>query len=126
MLVPNHLLYTKDHEWVEFKEEYAIVGITDYAQSQLGDVIFVEFPEIGEDLNSGSSFGEVEAVKTVSDLFLPVAGEILEFNESLEDNPEKVNSDPYSSGWMIKMKVSNINDISSLLNSNQYQELIGE
>ena len=96
------------------------------AQKELGDIVYVEVETIGETLNADEVFGTVEAVKTVSDLFLPVAGEILEFNESLEDNPEKVNSDPYSNGWMIKMKVSNINDISSLLNSSQYQELIGE
>ena len=106
--------------------DIATVGITDFAQRELGDIVYVEVETIGETLSADEVFGTVEAVKTVSDLFLPVAGEILEFNESLEDNPEKVNSDPYSSGWMIKMKVSNINDISSLLNSSQYQELIGE
>ena len=126
MNIPSELKYTKDHEWISIEGDIATVGITDFAQRELGDIVYVEVETIGETLTADEVFGTVEAVKTVSDLFLPVAGEILEFNESLEDNPEKVNSDPYSSGWMIKMKVSNINDISSLLNSNQYQELIGE
>ena len=118
--------YSEEHEWITVDGNTGTVGITDFAQRELGDIVYVEVETIGETLSADEVFGTVEAVKTVSDLFLPVAGEILEFNESLEDNPEKVNSDPYSSGWMIKMKVSNINDISSLLNSNQYQELIGE
>lgn len=126
MNIPSELKYTKDHEWISIEGDIATVGITDFAQRELGDIVYVEVETIGETLTADEVFGTVEAVKTVSDLFLPVAGEILEFNESLEDNPEKVNSDPYFSGWMIKMKVSNINDISSLLNSNQYQELIGE
>ena len=126
MNIPSELKYTKDHEWISIEGDIATVGITDFAQRELGDIVYVEVETIGETLSADEVFGTVEAVKTVSDLFLPVAGEILEFNESLEDKPEKVNSDPYSSGWMIKMKVSNINDISSLLNSNQYQELIGE
>ena len=126
MNIPSELKYTKDHEWISVEGDIATVGITDFAQRELGDIVYVEVETIGETLSADEVFGTVEAVKTVSDLFLPVAGEILEFNESLEDNPEKVNSDPYSNGWMIKMKVSNINDISSLLNSNQYQELIGE
>ena len=126
MEIKSELKYTKDHEWISINGDIATVGITDFAQRELGDIVYVEVETIGETLSADEVFGTVEAVKTVSDLFLPVAGEILEFNESLEDNPEKVNSDPYSSGWMIKMKVSNINDISSLLNSNQYQELIGE
>jgi len=126
MNIPSELKYTKDHEWISIEGDIATVGITDFAQRELGDIVYVEVETIGETLSADEVFGTVEAVKTVSDLFLPVAGEILEFNESLEDNPEKVNSDPYSNGWMIKMKVSNINDISSLLNSNQYQELIGE
>ena len=126
MNIPSELKYTKDHEWISIEGDIATVGITDFAQRELGDIVYVEVETIGETLSADEVFGTVEAVKTVSDLFLPVAGEILEFNESLEDNPEKVNSDPYSNGWMIKMKVSNINDISSLLNSSQYQELIGE
>ena len=124
MLVPNHLLYTKDHEWVEFKEEYAIVGITDYAQSQLGDVIFVEFPEIGQDLNSGSSFGEVEAVKTVSDLFAPISGKVLSINEEIEDTPDLVNSDPYKKGWLVKISPSNYEEKDGLMNFEEYKSFI--
>ena len=126
MNIQSELKYTKDHEWISIEGDIATVGITDFAQRELGDIVYIEVETIGETLSADEVFGTVEAVKTVSDLFLPVTGEILEFNESLEDNPEKVNSDPYSNGWMIKMKVSNSNDISSLLNSNQYQELIGE
>ena len=124
MSVPNHLLYTKDHEWVEFKDEYAIVGITDYAQSQLGDVIFVEFPEIGEDLNSGSSFGEVEAVKTVSDLFAPISGKVLSVNEEIENTPDLVNSDPYKKGWLIKISPSKHEEKDDLMNFEEYKNLI--
>ena len=124
MSVPNHLLYTKDHEWVEFKEEYAIVGITDYAQSQLGDVIFVEFPEIGQDLNSGSSFGEVEAVKTVSDLFAPISGKVLSVNEEIEDTPDLVNSDPYKKGWLIKISPSKHEEKDDLMNFEEYKSFI--
>jgi len=124
MSVPNHLLYTKDHEWVEFKEEYAIVGITDYAQSQLGDVIFVEFPEIGEDLHSGSSFGEVEAVKTVSDLFAPISGKVLSVNKEIEDTPDLVNSDPYKKGWLIKISPSKYEEKDDLMNFEEYKSFI--
>ena len=124
MSVPKHLLYTKDHEWVEFKEEYAIVGITDYAQSQLGDVIFVEFPEIGEDLHSGSSFGEVEAVKTVSDLFAPISGKVLSVNEEIEDTPDLVNSDPYTKGWLIKISPSKYEEKDELMNFEEYKSFI--
>tara|TARA_A100001011_G_scaffold231505_1_gene239541 strand:- start:692 stop:1069 length:378 start_codon:yes stop_codon:yes gene_type:complete len=124
MSVPNHLLYTKDHEWVEFKEDYAIIGITDYAQTQLGDVIFVEFPEIGEDLNSGSSFGEVEAVKTVSDLFAPISGKVLFINEEIEDTPDLVNSDPYKKGWLIKITPSREEEKDGLMNFEEYQNFI--
>ena len=115
MNIPSELKYTKDHEWISIEGDIATVGITDFAQRELGDIVYVEVETIGETLSADEVFGTVEAVKTVSDLFLPLAGEILEFNESLEDNPEKVNSDPYSNGWMIKMKVSNINDISCSL-----------
>tara|TARA_A100000164_G_scaffold375744_1_gene411382 strand:+ start:1785 stop:2162 length:378 start_codon:yes stop_codon:yes gene_type:complete len=124
MSVPNHLLYTKDHEWVEFKEDYAIIGITDYAQTQLGDVIFVEFPEIGEDLNSGSSFGEVEAVKTVSDLFAPISWKVLFINEEIEDTPDLVNSDPYKKGWLIKITPSKEEEKDRLMNFEEYQNFI--
>ena len=124
MSVPNHLLYTKDHEWIEFKDEYAIVGITDYAQSQLGDVIFVEFPEIGEDLLSGSSFGEVEAVKTVADLFAPISGKVLSVNEEIEDAPDLVNSDPYKKGWLIKISPSKHDEKGDLMNFEEYKNFI--
>ena len=120
---PKNLFYSKEHEWAHINDEEVVIGITDYAQSQLGDVIFIEFPEIGDYLNVGASFGEVEAVKTVSDLFLPVSGEIIEFNENLDDNPELVNSDPYGEGWMIKLKVSDINDMNLLLSAEEYSEL---
>ena len=126
MNIPNNLRYTKDHEWISLEGDIATIGITDFAQRELGDIVYVEVETIGETLGADEVFGTVEAVKTVSDLFLPVSGEILEFNESLEDSPEEVNSNPYSSGWMIKMKVSNIDDLSTLLSSEQYQELIGE
>jgi|TARA_B100001093_G_scaffold435966_1_gene434169 glycine cleavage system H protein len=126
MNIPSELKYTKDHEWISLEGDIATVGITDFAQRELGDIVYVEVETIGEILNADEVFGTVEAVKTVSDLFLPVSGEIIEFNESLEDTPEEVNLNPYSNGWMIKMKVSNIDDLSTLLNAEQYQELIGE
>ena len=126
MNIPSELKYTKDHEWISLEGHIATVGITDFAQRELGDIVYVEVETIGETLNADEVFGTVEAVKTVSDLFLPVSGEIIEFNESLEDTPEEVNLNPYSNGWMIKMKVSNIDDLSALLNAEQYQELIGE
>jgi len=126
MNIPSQLKYTKDHEWISLEGDIATVGITDFAQRELGDIVYVEVETVGETLNADEVFGTVEAVKTVSDLFLPVSGEIIEFNDSLEDTPEEVNLNPYSKGWMIKMKVSNIDDLSTLLNSEQYQELIGE
>jgi glycine cleavage system H protein len=126
MNIPSELKYTKDHEWISLDGDIATVGITDFAQRELGDIVYVEVETIGETLDADEVFGTVEAVKTVSDLFLPVSGEIIEFNESLEDTPEEVNLNPYSNGWMIKMKVSNIDDLSTLLNAEQYQELIGE
>ena len=126
MNIPSQLKYTKDHEWISLEGDIATVGITDFAQRELGDIVYVEVETIGEILSADEVFGTVEAVKTVSDLFLPVSGEIIEFNESLEDTPEEVNLNPYSKGWMIKMKVSNIDDLSALLNAEQYKELIGE
>tara|TARA_B100000524_G_scaffold123748_1_gene60874 strand:+ start:449 stop:829 length:381 start_codon:yes stop_codon:yes gene_type:complete len=126
MNIPSQLKYTKDHEWISLEGDIATVGITDFAQRELGDIVYVEVETIGETLSADEVFGTVEAVKTVSDLFLPVSGEIIEFNESLEDTPEEVNLNPYSKGWMIKMKVSNIDDFSALLNAEQYKELIGE
>ena len=126
MNIPNELKYTKDHEWISIDGEIATVGITDFAQRELGDIVYVEVETVGETLDADEVFGTVEAVKTVSDLFLPVSGEIIEFNEDLEDTPEDVNAEPYSKGWMIKMKVSNPDDLNQLLDSNQYRELIGE
>ena len=126
MNIPEELKYTKDHEWISIDGEIAIVGITDFAQRELGDIVYVEVETVGETLDADEVFGTVEAVKTVSDLFLPVSGEIIEFNEDLEDTPEDVNAEPYSKGWMIKMKISNPDDLNQLLDSNQYRELIGE
>jgi len=126
MKIPEELKYTKDHEWISINGEIATVGITDFAQRELGDIVYVEVETVGETLDADEVFGTVEAVKTVSDLFLPVSGEIIEFNEDLEDTPEDVNAEPYSKGWMIKMKVSNPDDLNKLLDSNQYRELIGE
>ena len=126
MNIPGELKYTKDHEWISMDGDIATVGITDFAQRELGDIVYVEVETVGENLDADEVFGTVEAVKTVSDLFLPVSGEIIEFNEALEDAPENVNSDPYSSGWMIKIKVDKPEDINKLLDSNEYAELIGE
>ena len=126
MNIPEELKYTKDHEWISIDGEIATDGITDFAQRELGDIVYVEVETVGETLDADEVFGTVEAVKTVSDLFLPVSGEIIEFNEDLEDTPEDVNAEPYSKGWMIKMKISNPDDLNQLLDSNQYRELIGE
>ena len=125
MNIPAELKYTKDHEWISLEGDIATVGITDFAQSELGDIVYVEVETLDQTLDKDEVFGTVEAVKTVSDLFLPLAGEIVEFNESLESDPEKVNSDPYGEGWMIKIKVSNVDDFNELLSSEAYKELIG-
>ena len=126
MNIPNELKYTKDHEWIAIDGEIATVGITDFAQRELGDIVYVEIETVGDLLKADEVFGTVEAVKTVSDLFLPVEGEILELNEDLETSPEDVNNDPYNKGWMIKMKVSNPGDLDNLLSSDDYKKLIGE
>ena len=126
MKIPNELKYTKDHEWIYIDGDIATVGITDFAQRELGDIVYIEIETVGELLKADEVFGTVEAVKTVSDLFLPVEGEILELNEDLETSPEDVNNDPYEKGWMIKMKVSNPSDIDNLLTSEDYKKLIGE
>jgi len=125
MNVPANLKYTKEHEWIRLEGEIAYVGITDYAQSELGEIVFVEVETVGETLNEGEVFGTVEAVKTVSDLYLPVDGEILEFNEALESNPELVNDDPYGKGWMVKVGVSEVAQLNSLLSASEYEALIG-
>jgi len=125
MNIPSNLKYTKDHEWVLLEGEIATVGITDFAQKELGDIVYVEVETLDQTLEKDEVFGTVEAVKTVSDLFLPLAGEIVEFNDSLETTPEVVNSDPYGKGWMIKVKVQNISDFDELLSSEAYKTLIG-
>ncbi|MDY3350370.1 glycine cleavage system protein GcvH [Riemerella anatipestifer] len=125
MNTPAELKYTKDHEWVKVEGNIATVGITDFAQSELGDIVFVDVDSIDETLNSGEVFGSVEAVKTVSDLYLPLAGKVVEFNEALEDEPELVNTDPYGKGWIIKLEISEGVDQSELLSSEQYLEVIG-
>jgi glycine cleavage system H protein len=125
MNFPENLLYTKDHEWVRIEGEIAVVGITEFAQSELGDIVFVEIDTVGETIDAEQVFGSVEAVKTVSDLFMPLSGEIMEFNGLLETAPETVNSDPYGDGWMVKVKMSNADDISNLLSAADYKALIG-
>ncbi|WP_431157411.1 glycine cleavage system protein GcvH [Winogradskyella poriferorum] len=124
MNIPSELKYTKDHEWVKIDGDVATVGITDFAQGELGDIVYVEVDTLDETLDAEEVFGTVEAVKTVSDLFLPLSGEIIEFNEGLEDEPEKVNSDPYGDGWMIKLKISDESQIDSLLSADDYKALI--
>ena len=125
MDTPDHLLYTKDHEWADFKDNEVVIGITDYAQSQLGDVIFIEFPEVGVELTIGDGFGEVEAVKAVSELYAPISGTITAVNEELEDSPDIVNSDPYGDGWLIKVAPSNPEEKDELMNFLSYEELVG-
>lgn len=125
MNIPAELKYTKDHEWVKIEGDTALVGITDFAQKELGDIVYVEVETQGETLEKETVFGTVEAVKTVSDLFLPLSGEIVEFNETLETEPELVNSDPYGKGWMIKVKIEDKGQIDSLLNDADYKALIG-
>ena len=125
MNLPAHLKYTKDHEWVRAEGEILTIGITDFAQSELGDIVYVEVDTLDETLEAEEVFGTVEAVKTVSDLFLPVAGEVIEFNEALEDEPEKVNDDPYGEGWMIKLKCTDTSELDELLSAEDYKTLIG-
>ena len=125
MNTPSDLKYTKDHEWVKIEGDTLTIGITDFAQGELGDIVYVEVDTLDESLDDEAVFGTVEAVKTVSDLFMPVAGEIVEFNQILEEEPEKVNDDPYGEGWMIKIKVSDSTDLDSLLNADDYKSLIG-
>jgi len=125
MNIPAELKYTKDHEWVSVEGDVATVGITDFAQKELGDIVYVEVETLDQTLDQDEVFGTVEAVKTVSDLFLPVTGEIVEFNEELETQPELVNSDPYGAGWMIKVKMSDASQYDSLLTADEYKALIG-
>ena len=125
MNIPSNLKYSNDHEWCRVEGEYAYVGITDFAQSQLGDIVFVDVPTVGETLAAGEVFGSIEAVKTVSDALLPVGGEILEFNEAIDADPSLVNSDPYGEGWMIKVKMTDPADYDALLDAAGYEALIG-
>ncbi|MDR2839831.1 MAG: glycine cleavage system protein GcvH [Paludibacter sp.] len=125
MNVPENLKFTNEHEWLRLEGEVAYVGITDYAQSELGEIIFVEVETIGENLSKGETFGTIEAVKTVSDLFLPVDGEIVELNPELESNPELVNNDPYDAGWIIKINIANASQIDELLSAAEYEKLLG-
>ena len=125
MNIPVELKYTKEHEWIRLEGEIATVGVTDYAQGELGEIVFVEVETVGENLGAGDMFGTVEAVKTVSEMFMPVGGEVLEFNADLESNPEFINDDPYGKGWIIKIKVSNEAEMSDLLSADEYQSLLG-
>jgi glycine cleavage system H protein len=125
MNIPSNLKYTKEHEWIRVEGEVAYVGITDYAQGELGEIVFVEIETVGESLAENATFGSVEAVKTVSDLFMPMSGEILEMNAALEDHPELVNNDPYGDGWMIKVAINDLAELDTLLDATAYEALIG-
>ena len=124
MNIPANLKYTEDHEWIRVEGDVIVVGVTDFAQSELGDVVFVEIETEGEVLDKGETFGTVEAVKTVSDLFMPVGGEVAEFNEALADEPELVNKDPYGEGWMIKIKIADTAELDALIPAEEYQKLL--
>ena len=124
MNVPNDLLYTRDHEWVSVEGNVATVGITDFAQSELGDIVFVEFPELNSTVEKGQSTGSIEAVKTVADLYMPISGTVIAVNENLDKNPEAVNDTPYDDGWMVKIEITNQDEISDLLTASAYNDLI--
>ena len=124
MSLPEDLKYTKEHEWLKVDGETAIIGITEHAQSELGDIIFIEFPNIDQEIDKNEPFGTIEAVKTVADLFAPVSGKVIEINETLEDNPEFVNSDPYVNGWIVKVSISDISEMEELMSADKYGELI--
>jgi glycine cleavage system H protein len=126
MTILDSLQYTKDHEWIKIDGNVATIGITDFAQSELGDIVYVDINTVGQEVGQHDVFGTVEAVKTVSDLYMPVAGKVIEFNKSLETGPEKVNSDPYGDGWMVKVEVKDTTQLSTLLSAAQYKELIGK
>lgn len=125
MNFPEELKYTKDHEWVKLQDDLIVIGVTDFAQSELGDIVYVDVDTLDETVEENEVFGSIEAVKTVSDLFMPVSGEVVEFNEAIEDEPELVNTDPYGKGWMIKVKPNNIEDIEKLLDAQEYKQNIG-
>lgn len=124
MNIPDNLKYTKDHEWIKVDGDIATVGITDYAQNELGDIVYIEVNSIGEPLEQEETFGTIEAVKTVSDLFMPVSGEVAEFNEELESNPETVNKDPYNEGWIVKIKMSDPGEVEALMDADAYKEIL--
>jgi len=126
MNIPSNLKYTKDHEWIRVEGAFAFIGVTDFAQGELGDIVYLEIETVGETLAKEEVFGTIEAVKTVSDLFMPVSGEILEMNEALNDAAELVNSDPYEKGWLIKIKMTDVTELDNLLSSDQYQAMIAE
>lgn len=126
MNVPDSLKYTKDHEWIKVEGNVATIGITDFAQSELGDIVYIDINTVGQEVGQHDVFGTVEAVKTVSDLFMPIAGKVIEFNKSLDTAPEKVNSDPYGDGWMVKIEIKDAAEVTALLNATQYKELIGK
>ena len=124
MNIPDELKYTKDHEWIKVEDDIATIGITDFAQGELGDIVFVEVDSIDEELDREEIFGSIEAVKTVSDLFMPISGEVIEFNESLEEKPEQINEYPYNKAWIIKVKISDLSELDNLLSAKAYSELI--
>ena len=124
MNIPDNLKYTKDHEWVKVDGNIATIGITDFAQGELGDIVFIDIDTVGEELDNEEVFGTIEAVKTVSDLFMPISAEVLEFNEDLEDSPENINTDPYNKGWIIKVNISDNSELDALLSAEQYRNLI--
>lgn len=126
MNIPLDLRYTKDHEWIKINGDTAVIGVTDFAQGELGDIVFIEVETIGETLEEGETFGTIEAVKTVSDLFMPVAGEVLEFNDALVSTPELINKDPYGDGWIVKVKVQDISQVEDLLDAEAYKAQLGE
>jgi glycine cleavage system H protein len=126
MNIPNGLLYTKDHEWIKIEGTTATIGITDFAQGELGDIVYVDISSVGQTIKQHEVFGTVEAVKTVSDLFMPVSGKVIEFNKTLDSSPEKVNGEPYGDGWMVKVELSNNAEVEGLLSAAQYKELIGK
>ena len=126
MAVPSELKYSKDHEWVKIEDNTATIGITEYAQNELGDIVFVELPEVDDEINEGDTFGSVESVKTVSELYAPLSGKVLEANEELEDSPEFVNESPYEKAWMVKIEVTDESQLDGLLSAEQYSEMIGE
>lgn len=126
MNFPDNLKYTKEHEWLRVENDTAVVGVTDYAQSELGDIVYIEFPEVGKSFSQNDSIGTIEAVKTVADLYAPVSGELLEVNNELTDNPELVNQDPYEKGWMLKIKIGDPSEIDTLMDSSAYKEHVAE